>query len=362
MSIAVSCGGCGQRFAAPPDLAGKQVSCPACNRPIAVPSQSVAAQGGIVVSCQCGGQFHAVPALMGQTVPCPTCRRPITVGKTSAPPRTTRAAEAVSLDEIASSESIWPTSSVAGTSSFGGASWQQAEPTRDRTHDRLVLYVSAIGGGLLTLFVAIVVIWKVVEGYGDKGDLAAKNNAETKVSATNADPPPGDAAADAGGDVAPKESQDDSAWNLHTSKSGGFEVSIRGSVQLTERKSKTSSVEFAMTHETASLPDASVFDVSYLDLPKADKPDGQPVTIDDLVAKLVERSLGELKSEIAVEVSGHEGREVTIDGQGENGRVAIHARVILVGRRAYQVIWAKPDGSAPNGDSETFVRSFQLVN
>lgn len=138
-------------------------------------------------------------------------------------------------------------------------------------------------------------------------------------------------------------------------------VSIPGTVKLSEQTTETSSIAFAMSHETSTLPDGSVFDISYVDLPDNDSESAKVTTLDDLVEQLVERSHGKLNNEIAFDVSGHEGREFTLDRDVEDGRIAIHARVVLVEKRAYQVIWAKMNGTVPSGDSETFLRSFRLV-
>ncbi len=88
MPIVVTCR-CGQKFAAQPHLAGKQVACPVCGQPLLVPRQPASpatARGGtaagkkIPVACRCGRQFLAEPHLAGQRLGCPNCGQP-----TSAP-------------------------------------------------------------------------------------------------------------------------------------------------------------------------------------------------------------------------------------------------------------------------------------
>lgn len=79
MSIRVSCS-CGQQFMAQPHLAGQQVPCPRCNKPLSIPAaggEAVAA--GRVVTCACGKSFMAPPHLWGQRLPCPTCGQPIDI-------------------------------------------------------------------------------------------------------------------------------------------------------------------------------------------------------------------------------------------------------------------------------------------
>ncbi|MBW3598324.1 MAG: hypothetical protein KY475_13760 [Planctomycetes bacterium] len=84
---------CGAKFAAPAELAGKQVKCPKCGQPLTVGggkqaavAQPKAAAGPqspadvIAVTCQCGARFGAKPELRGKTVKCPTCSQPLVVG------------------------------------------------------------------------------------------------------------------------------------------------------------------------------------------------------------------------------------------------------------------------------------------
>jgi len=67
MAIEVSCR-CGKRFAAETHLAGQQVPCPDCQRPITIPELPP-----LVVACVCGKAFAAQGHLAGQEVPCPQC-------------------------------------------------------------------------------------------------------------------------------------------------------------------------------------------------------------------------------------------------------------------------------------------------
>jgi len=83
---------CGQRFAAPPNLAGRQVQCPKCGqamlvpaRPVsatpaqAIPAAPASATAPLAVACRCGQRFAAPPHLAGKQVACPSCRSPIQV-------------------------------------------------------------------------------------------------------------------------------------------------------------------------------------------------------------------------------------------------------------------------------------------
>jgi uncharacterized Zn finger protein (UPF0148 family) len=84
MSIPVACK-CGQQFMAQPHLAGQQVACPSCGRPLVIPATDGKATVGEsdpaenVVSCQCGQSFKAAPHLLGKRVACPSCGQPIDI-------------------------------------------------------------------------------------------------------------------------------------------------------------------------------------------------------------------------------------------------------------------------------------------
>ncbi|HZN34872.1 MAG TPA: DUF1559 domain-containing protein [Pirellulaceae bacterium] len=66
MPVTVACR-CGQRFAAPNHLQGKQVPCPVCKAPISIPA------AGIKIACRCGMVSFAPDTLRGQTTRCPGC-------------------------------------------------------------------------------------------------------------------------------------------------------------------------------------------------------------------------------------------------------------------------------------------------
>ena len=67
MPVVVKCR-CGQTFKAKPELAGKQVKCPACGGVFVVPKAFFDESIGIAVVCQCGGRFMARASLAGQIV------------------------------------------------------------------------------------------------------------------------------------------------------------------------------------------------------------------------------------------------------------------------------------------------------
>lgn len=73
MSLVVSCG-CGRKFAAKNELAGKTLACPSCGNQLQVPQPPP-----VIASCNCGSRFTAPAAMAGKQVACPNCKRSLTV-------------------------------------------------------------------------------------------------------------------------------------------------------------------------------------------------------------------------------------------------------------------------------------------
>ena len=93
MAIIVACQ-CGLQFRAQQDLAGSRVQCPSCGGPLTVPAQAVSrptasptsasSLGPIIVSCLCGGSFKAKASMAGTRAACPACGRPLDIPSASA--------------------------------------------------------------------------------------------------------------------------------------------------------------------------------------------------------------------------------------------------------------------------------------
>ena len=106
-TIVVTCGHCAKQFTAPESLAGKEVACLNCRRPLFVPRASVPAASQrpkaaapipapaassssiqIPVACpQCRARFLAQSWLAGRSVNCPSCGQQILVPTERARPR-----------------------------------------------------------------------------------------------------------------------------------------------------------------------------------------------------------------------------------------------------------------------------------
>ena len=361
MSIETLCSNCGGRFAATPDLSGQQVSCPSCRKPITVP---VSPSAGIVASCQCGQRFEADASLAGQTVACPACNTGITV------PFPEVGAQAglmdAGLDDVLANESAWPSGGLPSMSS--GSSWQQPSGSSRGSNDRSIMIASAVGGSLLALFIIGVVIWKALES--NPAPQAKANSTAPKESQFQTVPnptsstssPASDDGASTSSDTAPPTPVQPApvAWKEHSSATGGFVIQMPGSVETSEETTKTKAGTIKVFHESCGLADGSAFDVTYFDLPPDSAGINRDDTLEGILAAYAKSWSGARTREVGFDLGEETGHEFLIAGRREGLPVGIHARIIMIDLRVYQVTWAKPSSNAPTRESEAFVRSFRL--
>src|SRR5574340_910886 len=107
MAISVECPGCGRKFQAPEELAGKRARCPQCSAVIQVgaraPQASAQVTSGvdsvqpIPVACGCGKKFRAKAELAGKQVKCPACGQALAI-PSPRPAAGTAPTEALDLD------------------------------------------------------------------------------------------------------------------------------------------------------------------------------------------------------------------------------------------------------------------------
>lgn len=94
MPIPVTCS-CGKRFAAPDNLAGKRVKCPACSQTLTIPQpassstapEAAAQPNAIRVRCECGKTLTVKQELAGKAIKCPACGKPVRVGAPQPKPK-----------------------------------------------------------------------------------------------------------------------------------------------------------------------------------------------------------------------------------------------------------------------------------
>jgi hypothetical protein len=71
---------------------------------------------------------------------------------------------------------------------------------------------------------------------------------------------------------------------------------------------------------------------------------------------------GNLASEIRISLEGHPGRELVIDGTGEDGRgLTIRGRLFMAKNRLYQVMAVTPRAQANTKEIDDFLQSFKLL-
>jgi dienelactone hydrolase len=150
MPMVVKCR-CGQTFKAKPELAGKQVKCPACGGVFVVPKALPEEPRGIAVVCQCGGRFMAKASLAGQALPCPNCSATIQVPMPGVP-AVGDSDPFARLDLGATTGNapnpLLSTPTFSATTFPRGAAAARGKPTAgSKTSRRLVWIVLAIVGG-----------------------------------------------------------------------------------------------------------------------------------------------------------------------------------------------------------------------
>lgn len=127
MTIHANCG-CGAKFEAKDELAGKRVKCPTCGSPLTVPNRTAPATP-IRVACQCGQAFQAKATLSGKSVQCPACHQALWVPhlSTASPNGLESSGERVSSDDpLFSGHS--PDDPLGIGSAFGGPPARRPQP------------------------------------------------------------------------------------------------------------------------------------------------------------------------------------------------------------------------------------------
>lgn len=147
-------------------------------------------------------------------------------------------------------------------------------------------------------------------------------------------------------------------WISVTSQSGGFTVAMPG--MPTEKKQK---VETAKGHLNVFLlvaegGDSSLYAVSYSDLPEAElKKDVNERRLDQARDSAVSAVRGKLRTEKALELAGHPGRDIVIEN---DGAAIARMRIVLVRRRLYQVMALGNAAFLSGKDVGVFLDSFRL--
>ena len=178
MPIACQCKGCGSKFRAPEKLVGKRVKCPKCSVEIRVPNgradsaaQTTAEQGPqapISVVCGCGKKFRARRELAGKRAKCPACEGALTIPAARRPVEAKPATVAPSsngldLDGLLAAE--------AASAALPSTPLGQLKPRKQAANTKLMVGLGAGGGGFLLLLLLIAVLWP---SGGDGGQVVSQ--------------------------------------------------------------------------------------------------------------------------------------------------------------------------------------------
>ena len=157
MPISVECPGCGRKFQAPDKLAGKPAKCPKCSVVIEVgtglPQSSGTGVPGedagqpIPVTCGCGKKFRAKVELAGKRAKCPACGQALVI------PSVGSAAGAAPTDSL-DFDQLMAAETAAAPSTLC-----PSKRKTDGSNTRLILGLSiATGAGVLVLLL-VALLW-----------------------------------------------------------------------------------------------------------------------------------------------------------------------------------------------------------
>ena len=187
MAIEVTCR-CGQRFAAPAELSGRQVPCPMCGQALQIPApQPPASVYSLEVACVCGSRFGAPASAAGQQVPCPNCSRLMTIPRS--PPPVPLGGDSL-WDDLPPARSLPPSTSAPGTVQGMCVAKTPRQPRPKQGHDYLPdeknweLYYT------LPIAVAIFIMGLVMIGmslFGMRSAFASSSWSSTTATITSAE-------------------------------------------------------------------------------------------------------------------------------------------------------------------------------
>ncbi len=137
----------------------------------------------------------------------------------------------------------------------------------------------------------------------------------------------------------------------------GYRIALPGSPTVTTQEVPTRLG--VLKNITASVEIGNrAFVIMHIDYPTAHVESVPAARILDGVRDGQAQS-GKLRSERAVTIGRHAARQLIIDAAGESVTVS---RIVLVGRRLIQAIYAGPRGSEDDADTKRFIDSLAIVD
>jgi hypothetical protein len=143
-------------------------------------------------------------------------------------------------------------------------------------------------------------------------------------------------------------------WISVVSKEGRFTAAMPAAPSEKKQQVKTATGQLGVVMLVAEGRDSTVFVISYADYPEAELKGSVHKRLDHARDGAVASARGTLRSEKAIDLKGHPGRDIVIE---KNGETAVRARIFLVKNRLYQVMVL---GAPPAGDVASFLASFGL--
>lgn len=144
-------------------------------------------------------------------------------------------------------------------------------------------------------------------------------------------------------------------WKTVSPKGAGFQIAMPGEPETSKRKIGTKAGYFDVFMWVAQGKNDTAFVASYCDFPDAElKKNPIEKRLDQARDGAVKSARGKLKSEKAIRLANHPGRDLVIE---KDGKVIVRTRIYAVGGRLFQVMTLGP--VAPK-EAEGFLNSFRL--
>lgn len=154
--------------------------------------------------------------------------------------------------------------------------------------------------------------------------------------------------------------QTPNTWTTFDSPEGRFSI-LTPSKPTVEVKEIDSAVGKLTMYAYSSSNEIGYFMISFGDYPNAPTDAAQALKVLEGVRSGVVKGLqGELTSDDSVAFDGYPGREFKAKRVVENSEVIFRWKIVLVGRRLYQVAAATTPGQAESPELAKFFSSFQL--
>jgi hypothetical protein len=147
-------------------------------------------------------------------------------------------------------------------------------------------------------------------------------------------------------------------WKMVAPKDAGFSVAMPAMPTEKKQTVKTATGALSVVMQVAEGRNDSLFVVSYCDFPMSDlKKADVDQRLDQARDGAIASARGKKRSEEAIKLNGHPGREIVIEKDGE---IVVKMRIYLAKNRLYQVMVLGAGPVFASKDPATFLDSFRL--